>query len=268
MAMNEMSPTGLHRRVLWKKVLIATLLGSGFALALEPDHTAGLPVLVAFALWSTHILFAAALFLAILETLRFFGAGNTVATVLSVLLVPFLFAPLSLLLDYGFGKPDEELQSAMNPVAVYLSEVVAVAPVALAVAVAAALIFYRETPDREPETVAAAPSLKSLIASVPAALGNDIVRMHAQDHYVEIVTAKGSALLTEQFGDCVDKLGQLDGLQCHRSHWVSLAHVTDVVRSGSAYKCTMSNGDAVPVSRRRYSELRERMARATASSTE
>lgn len=266
MTLNEISLTDVDWRALLKKVLICALVGGCIALVLEPDHTSDLPILAAFGLWSTHILFAAALFLAGLAGLQRLGVRDPVPIVASALLLPAFFAPVSLLLDYGFGKPDEELLSAKGPITIYLSEVVAVAPVALTVALVVAFILYRATSDHEDHSEADAPSLKSLIDTVPRSLGDNIIRMHAQDHYVEVVTTDGRALLTEQFGDCMEKLKQLDGIQCHRSHWIALTHVKDLTRSGSAYICIMSNGDEIPISRRRYSELKSRMGRGSIAS--
>ena len=267
MTLNEVSLTGANWRVLTKKVLIAALVGGCFALVLEPDHTSDLPIFAAFGLWSTHILFASTVFLASFWAFERLKVIVPVAAIASALLLPGLFAPVSLLLDYGFGKPDEELVSAESTIAIYLSEVVAVAPVAWAVALVVAFILYRNAPDHEDQSETTAPSLKSMIETVPRSLGDDIIRVNAQDHYVEVVTTGGSALLTEQFGDCVEKLELLDGIQCHRSHWVSLAHVKGVARSGSSYICTLSNGDEVPVSRRRYSALKDRVGVGTTVSS-
>ena len=262
----EVSLEGVDWRALSKKVLIAALVGGCIALVLEPDHTSDLPILAAFGLWSTHILLAAALFLASLGAFQRLSLRGPIPIVTSTLLLPVLFAPVSLLLDYGFGKPDEELLLGKGPLTIYLSEVVAVAPVALTVAIVMTFILYGHLPNDEDQEEAAAPSLKSLIDTVPRSLGDDIIRMHAQDHYVEIVTTEGRALLTERFGDCVEKLAQLDGIQCHRSHWISLPHVKDLTRSGSAYICVMSNGDEIPVSRRRHSDLKRWIGERTIAS--
>lgn len=260
MTFGDVSLRGVDGKALAKKVLLVSLLGAGLALVLEPDHSAGLPMLAAFGLWSTHILFAAILFLAALWGFQHLPLRQPLPAAVAILSVPVVFAPVSLLLDYGFGNPDEELQSASDPIAVYVSEVAAVAPVAFAVALGVAFILYR-TPQTHPDPIEEpeALPLRGLIGSVPLSLGDDIIRMHAQDHFVQIVTAEGSALLSERFGDCVARLEPLDGLQCHRSHWIRLTHARSVTRSGSAYVCTLSNGDEVPVSRRRYATLKKRM---------
>jgi len=259
MTLNEISFSRIEWRALPKKVLIAALVGGCIALVFEPDHTSGLPILAAFGLWSSHILCAAALFLVGLAAFQRSGLRDPFPAVGSIVILPAVFAPVSLLLDYGFGNPDEELRSETGLVNAYLSEVVAVAPVALTVAFVLTYILFRNAQNAEHQTEASPASLSSLIDTVPPSLGDDIMRMHAQDHYVEVVTTEGGTLLTERFSDCVEKLERLDGIQCHRSHWISLGHDDDLTRSGSAYVCTMSNGDQVPVSRRRYAELKDRM---------
>lgn len=260
MTLNDVSLATIDWRALPKKLLLAALIGGCIALVLEPDHTSDLPILAAFGLWSTHILFAAVLFLASLTAFQRVRLPGALPAVASTLLLPALFAPVSLLLDYGFGKPDDELVAAAHPITIYFSEVLAVAPVVWIVALIVMFILPRAAPDPPAPTETVRPALRNLIATVPPSLGDNIVRVHAQDHYVEVVTTEGSALLTEQFGACVENLKQLDGIQCHRSHWISLDHARSLARSGSAYTCTMSNGDQVPVSRRRCPELKARLA--------
>ena len=250
-----------------KNALFASLAGGCLVLVLEPDHSAGLPLLSAFGLWSTHIFFALALFVLSLALLLRLGLPGPLPAAAALLLLPVIFAPVSLLLDLGFGNPDEELASAAGLATAYLSEVLAVVPVTFAAALVMSFVLYRAAALRAARadvsgprrTRDRAPVLRGLFAGMPPALGDDIIRLHAQDHYVELVTAEGSCLLSERFSDCVERVQAVPGLQCHRSHWISLRHVTGLAPAGSAYRCTLSNGDRVPVSRRRYAELKGRL---------
>lgn len=264
----RLSLVGTNWSAAIRNVLLVALAGGLIAVALEPDHTSGLPFLTALGLWSSHIAIALLLFVGSLSVLQRLGLPDPLPPILGMLVLPLIFAPASLLLDLGFGKPDEELASAASPMSVYLSEVVAVAPMSFAAALVMSFILYKKAVScralDEASKVGAAPSvpaLRDLIRDIPHSLGDDIVRLQAQDHYVEVVTTEGRALVLERFSDCVDKLKPFSGLQCHRSHWVSLHHVDGVMPSGSAYLCSLSNGDQVPVSRRRCSELKRRLGR-------
>lgn len=259
-------------RGLLVRLLPASVLMGAIVVVLEPDHTAELSFLTAVGLWSLHIFFILLIFAGSLTLLRHGGLSDLLASAVAILLSPLLFAPVSLLLDSGFGNPDEELTGAAGFAGAYLIEVVDVAPVTLIAALALSCALYKRALSRETavlspeaESRRERPELKALIQAVPAALGNDIVRMQSQDHYVEVVTLEGRALIMERFSDCVRQLNQMDGFQCHRSHWISLRHAKSLSRAGSAYLCLMDNGDQVPVSRRRYAKLKHNLSRAAAS---
>lgn len=254
-----------------KTTLGASVAGAVVVLVLQPEHTSSLPILVAYGLWATHLFFGFLLFLSGVALLQRLGWRNPWPTIVSALMLPVLFGCVSLALDFGFGNPEEAAQSATTLLGVLLEEIVAVTPASFVIAGTLIYFLRRETPPVEPTAMPVEPeaptavSLRSLIASVPLDLGNDIIRMHAQDHYVEVVTTRGRSLLSEQFGECVDKLADLDGIHCHRSHWVRLVHVADIKKKGSAYACLLSNGEEVPISRRKYSEFKSRLHDTVAS---
>ena len=251
---------------LLRTLLVTALVCSVFAIILEPADTSALPILVAFGLWFTHFLFAAGCFVGGVWGLQKLGCPEPFTVFVSALFSLPVFAAISLVLDYGFGSPDEELAATGSLLRAFPSEIVAVTPIVLAVSLALTFILGRGSkPEAEVRPSTPNPSLQSLIPSVPHTLGDDIVRLHAQDHYVEVATTRGRALLTEQFGDCVERLKDLNGIQCHRSHWICLDHLESLSRTGSAYSCVLSNGDTVPVSRRRYTELRAKIGGSVAT---
>lgn len=253
----------LDRNVLLNRVFLLIVIGAGVAVALEPDHTENLPFLTAFVLWATHFLFAIAIFLTGVWMLERWNVKAPNSVVVMAVTLPLIFAPFSLLLDYGFGHPEVEFQAGESLMSVYLDEVIAVTPVIWILAALVVYVMYQAKQHIAERTdiVQDSPSLQSLISTIPQSLGTDVISVHAQDHYVEIVTTEGRALISEKFGSCVDRLEALDGVQCHRSHWVSLKHVETLTRSGSAFACMLSNGEAVPVSRRKYSDLKKKIRR-------
>jgi hypothetical protein len=268
MTMSVSHLTHLRWPPLTRSVFFTALCGALVALVLEPDHTKGLPILVAFGLWFTHIFFAVGLYLLCAALAIRLELPRWIALALPLLVLPLVFAPISLLLDYGLGNPDEGDLTLSSFPSLYVEEIVAVAPLVTVLALISAYIARGELfRNHEPEVERpgtnvtrqpASPRLSELFEDVPARLGDDLIRIAAQDHYVEIVTANGRILVTNRFSDCVVRLGRYPGLQCHRSHWINLNHIKNVERSGSTYDCIMSNGDRVPVSRRRWGDLKKR----------
>lgn len=83
---------------------------------------------------------------------------------------------------------------------------------------------------------------------LPYALRAPLVRIEAQDHYLNVVSKKGSTLILMRLGDAIAELsGQ--GLQVHRSHWIALDGVTKPLRTKGRDVLVMSDGAEVPVSR-------------------
>lgn len=80
-------------------------------------------------------------------------------------------------------------------------------------------------------------------------LGRDLVRLCGQDHYVEVCTENGKDMILMRFSDAMEELADFAGLRVHRSHWVSLAAIERVEKSGSKLKILMNDGSEVPVSR-------------------
>jgi MFS family permease len=76
-----------------------------------------------------------------------------------------------------------------------------------------------------------------------------LIRLEAQDHYLNVVTHKGSALVLLRLQDAVHALQDVDGLQVHRSHWVAKDAVTRHLRVQGRDFLVLTSGDEIPVSR-------------------
>lgn len=83
---------------------------------------------------------------------------------------------------------------------------------------------------------------------LPAALGRDIVYLKMSDHYVEVFTTTGHAVILMRFGDAVTELGRL-GMRVHRSYWVRHGQLERLVRHGRRRFVRLTGGHEVPVSR-------------------
>lgn len=83
---------------------------------------------------------------------------------------------------------------------------------------------------------------------LPYELRAPLVRIEAQDHYLNVVSTKGSTLILMRLGDAIAELSA-QGIRVHRSHWVALGGVDRPRRVKGRDVLVMSDGVEVPVSR-------------------
>jgi DNA-binding LytR/AlgR family response regulator len=57
--------------------------------------------------------------------------------------------------------------------------------------------------------------------------------------------------------DAIEELPSDAGVQIHRSHWVSRDHLKDLTKRNGSFEATLSNGKRLPVSRRKYAEVKD-----------
>lgn len=84
-----------------------------------------------------------------------------------------------------------------------------------------------------------------------------LLALSVADHYVDIVTDRGKALVLMRFADAIRETGGVAGLQIHRSHWVAREAVVRSHRAGGKLLLELSNGLRLPVSRSFLPEVRE-----------
>jgi DNA-binding LytR/AlgR family response regulator len=116
------------------------------------------------------------------------------------------------------------------------------------------------SPPRKEPADPAAPSRAAsppILRRMPPAKRGALLRLSMQDHYVEIVTASGSALALLRLSDAMAEAEGVPGLQVHRSHWVAEGAVADTRRENGRLRLTLIDGSEVPVSRARVAAVRE-----------
>ncbi|MBC2776237.1 LytTR family DNA-binding domain-containing protein [Parasphingopyxis marina] len=91
---------------------------------------------------------------------------------------------------------------------------------------------------------------------LPPELGNHLVCLEMQDHYVKAHTLKGSTMLLMRLKDAIAELGGLEGMQVHRSWWVARSEVRAIRREGRNIRLELANGILAPVSRNRQEALK------------
>lgn len=101
------------------------------------------------------------------------------------------------------------------------------------------------------------PRPPALLDRLPLDKRGALVALSVEDHYVRVQTTKGQELILMRLSDAMKEVGDTDGLQVHRSHWVTQGAVTAARREGDRAVLTMTHGADIPVSRRYVPAIKE-----------
>jgi hypothetical protein len=96
----------------------------------------------------------------------------------------------------------------------------------------------------------------SFLNRLPSRIGQDLLCLQMEDHYVRAHTERGSDLILIPLKDAIAELGDVEGLQVHRSWWVARAAVVAPVANGRNLSLRLINGQEVPVSRASVAKLK------------
>ena len=102
---------------------------------------------------------------------------------------------------------------------------------------------------------------RALLSRLPNRLGEQIVALEAEDHYLRIHTTLGSDLVLMRLSDAVAAIEPDLGLQVHRSWWVAHDAICEIIRSEQRSHIKLMNGLVVPVGRTYSAAVRSRSAR-------
>jgi hypothetical protein len=105
----------------------------------------------------------------------------------------------------------------------------------------------------------AAPAVPDILMRLPPEKRGPLMRLSAADHYVEIVTSRGSDLVLMRLGDAIAGTAPVEGLQVHRSHWVALSAIAGVQTTNGRTRLLLQDGSTLPVSRALAGEVRARL---------
>ncbi|WP_165859719.1 LytTR family DNA-binding domain-containing protein [Tsuneonella suprasediminis] len=91
---------------------------------------------------------------------------------------------------------------------------------------------------------------------LPPALGENVLYLENEDHYLRVHTDRGDALILMRMGDAAEALRGIDGARVHRGWWVARRAVSGTTRQGRAIRLQLVDGREVPVARSMVEELR------------
>ena len=122
--------------------------------------------------------------------------------------------------------------------------------ISIIVSAAFAAVPDQPEPDAAPQGQAAAAAREpAILTRLPLDKRGALISISVQDHYVDVVTEKGTEMLLMRLGDAISQTAPTAGLQVHRSHWVATSQVKSVRRDGAKAILTLSDGRDLPASR-------------------
>ncbi len=264
----------------WRYFLAVTLVLILLFAWLGPEGTVGGGLFPALFQWSVQVAVPLALAIACQMLLSrndgFERLGAWWKLILSGLLGGLLFSPIALAMDFWLGADDQEtLAEAGGLLPLLVDEMVGVVPpVTLVwVAINAPRVLNLDFSDRSVVAeergdgqaqaserspgASALPGRTGFRALLPPGLGQDVVYLKSELHYLRVVTVKGSSLVLYALRDAVAELESDSGVQPHRSYWVALGHVLGVRRTGKGWRLDVTGGVEIPVSRRRQAAVKQ-----------
>jgi hypothetical protein len=97
------------------------------------------------------------------------------------------------------------------------------------------------------------PDPPAILSRLPLEKRGALVALCVQDHYVEVITTKGRAMILMRLSDAIRETAPQRGLQIHRSTWVALDQVAEV--SLKTAEVLTHSGERLAVARQRLGDL-------------
>ena len=244
---------------------IAIILGLLFAMTSVDQEK---PTALVFLQWQLQTVVPMALLIVahmlLMGIRRFSDLNPWLALIISGVIGATLFAPVALLIDLWL-----ETASPVSFIGELLDEwgsVVLPVTICWLALNAPWLLGYRLEKNALPEKDASEKNQNTLLPSsfqpdfmllVPPEKRGRVILLKSELHYLQVVTEKGSALILYNLGDAVDQLPRESGILVHRSYWVALDAIDDLVKRGRQGELKLHDGQRVPVSRNRLPIVRK-----------
>ncbi len=106
-----------------------------------------------------------------------------------------------------------------------------------------------QVPLSAPEAKTAKTSEIRLLKRVPPELNGALIRICAQDHFVQIYTEKGMHSIRMRFRDALAELPDDLGVLVHRSHWVAADQIDKTFKKDRKLFVRLKDGAEAPVGR-------------------
>ena len=115
----------------------------------------------------------------------------------------------------------------------------------------------RRPPARSIELDPSIGPIASKNSTIPDWPSEKVLLVQAQEHYLSLTTESGNLLIRGRMGDAVQFLKPCEGIQPHRSWWISFDHIQSLGRQGRDAHIVTTRGNKIPISRARFSQVKQ-----------
>ncbi len=154
-------------------------------------------------------------------------------------------------------------EQAFGPFHRYYLKLCAISSVVALVDLRAFALAGRTKPSDPPGPPGDNTELRLFLNQLKPDIGNDIISISTQDHYLDVTTSGGGDLIYGKIAEAEEKLAALPGVRLHRSHWAAIGHIDRLHRKGSSYVVVLSDGRELPVSRSYLEQVRRALGLVT-----
>lgn len=238
---------------------------------MEPAGAAGIGFWKGLLFWAVQISILIPLLIATQHfTSHYVNIRTTKApwiqTTFAGVVASLLFVPLAYFLDFLFAIPDDAV--AMGIIPGLLDEASGVlVPVTITwLALNAPWIYqldfsrkaepYNQT-QQNIQSVSSKDQSSRFLQELRSRASGELVSISSELHYLRVTTTDDEVMFLYNLKDAIEELPSDSGVQIHRSHWVSKEHVKQLVKKNGNSECVLSNGKSLPVSRRKYVEVKD-----------
>ncbi|MEP1208636.1 MAG: LytTR family DNA-binding domain-containing protein [Rhizobiaceae bacterium] len=113
-----------------------------------------------------------------------------------------------------------------------------------------------EPSNSDAEVITEASGTNSVLLNISPDKRGDLWALVARDHYVEVITERGSELILMRLSDAIKQCDNRAGIRCHRSAWVSKIGFKNVFRKPNRKLVVrLPDGNEISVSRSREKQV-------------
>lgn len=241
----------------WIHITVISVVFAVLYVAIGPGHVEAVPMVYAFPMWFFQGMVG---FVALMGSTRFLvGTLGRFAAVAAVLPGALAVTTVSLGFEWAFPAMRDSGWDAPSLMGEVLSDFMTIfVQVAVIWLIYNVAFLFKSHGASAPLPPQDAPDTgykpTTGMDKIPPELGTDLVAISSEQHYLRVYTVRGNCLVHGTMDDAMTLLADRYPVRIHRSHCISLRHLTEISAQGHA---ALSSGLSLPISKRNMRTVKD-----------